>query len=441
MTAPQDTWLTQRAASCPDRLALRSAGRDLTYRELAAEASSYAGRLQAAGVRPADVVALDLPAGAEFACLFWGALNGEAIAAPIGRRLARPERQAQLERLRPRVTVSADDDLPTGDSVPSRPLNLGSVLCRLETSGTTGQPKSVELTYDNFLWSAVGSAFNLGLDPADRWLCCLPLNHVGGLSILVRSAIFGTAAVIQDGFDPDAVGESLARDGVSLVSLVSTQLRRLLDAGVDLSGPRAIVLGGGPVPTDLIAEAEAGGARIVQTYGMTETCSQVTTLAPGEARAKAGSAGRAALGASVRIEAGEILVRGPVVAAEFTDAAGWLRTGDLGRIDEDGFLFVEGRRGDVIVTGGENVMPAEIEAVLLGHPEVEDVAVLGRPDPEWQQAVTALVVMNGNSEGDPEMLRTYCAARLAGYKVPKRFEFVTVLPRTPSGKLRRRELR
>jgi len=319
--------------------------------------------------------------------------------------------------------------------------DLEAIHCRLLTSGTSGASRAVGLTYGNFLWSAVGSAFNLGVDPSDRWLCCLPLYHVAGLSILMRSVIYGTGAVIHDGFDPDRVARSLAEDGVTLVSLVTTQLVRLLEAEVDLSGPRAIVVGGGPVPVDVIDEAASRGATVVQAYGMTETCSQVTTLSPGEARSKAGSAGRPLLTTHLRIQDGEILVQGPTVAPGMADEDGWLHTGDLGRIDEDGFLYVEDRLGDLIVTGGENVLPAEVEAVLLRHPDVADAAAVGRPDERWQEAVTAVVVLREGAAPDAERLREHCAAALAGFKVPKRFEFVGALPRTAAGKLLRRQLR
>jgi O-succinylbenzoic acid--CoA ligase len=319
--------------------------------------------------------------------------------------------------------------------------DLGALHCRLLTSGTSGRPRSVGLTYGNFLWSAVGSAFNLGVDPSDRWLCCLPLHHVAGLSILMRSVVYGTGTVIHPGFDTDRVARSLEEDEISLVSLVATQLIRLLEADVDLSGPRAIVAGGGPVPIDAIEEAAGRGATVVQTYGMTETCSQVTTLSPAEARSKAGSAGRPLLTTHLRIQGGEILVQGPTVAPGMADEDGWLHTGDLGRIDDEGFLYVEDRLGDVIVTGGENVMPAEIEQVLLRHPDVADAAAVGRPDPEWQEAVTAVVVMRDGAEATADGLRRHCAEALTGFKVPKRFEFVAELPRTESGKLRRRELR
>jgi o-succinylbenzoate---CoA ligase len=179
---------------------------------------------------------------------------------------------------------------------------------------------------------------------------------------------------------------------------------------------------------------------VLQTYGMTETCSQVTTLAPDDAARRVGSAGRPLLTTHVRIEEGEILVQGPTVSRDALDADGWLRTGDLGRIDEEGFLYVTGRKSDVIVTGGENVMPAEVEAVLVSHPAVADAAVVGRPDPEWQEAVHALVVLGDGAEASEEELRTHCADSLAGFKVPKRVDFVSSLPRTASGKLLRGEL-
>ena len=442
MTLPQDNWLAQRATACPDRLAVRWHGGDLTYAELDREAWAVAGRLTAAGVRSGEAVALAIPQGAEFACALHGLMLLRAVAMPIGQRLTPGERDAFLHRNRPDLVVASLDEL-SGAGVHVDPLRLDpdAVLCRLETSGTAGFPKPVDLTYANFLWSAVGSALNLGIHPSDRWLCCLPLNHVGGLSILIRSVIFGTAAVVHDSFDVERVGASFAEDQVTVVSLVTTQLARLLEAGIDISGPRAIVLGGGAVPVDLIAEAEARGGRIVQTYGMTETCSQVTTLAPSEARGRAGSAGRPGLGTEVRIEADEILVRGPVVAPGYTGAGGWLHTGDMGRIDEAGFLYVEGRLDDVIITGGENVMPEEVEAALLQHPDVEDAAVVGRPDPEWQEAVTAVVVLHDGATQSDEALRAHCARMLAGYKVPKDIEFMERLPRTASGKLRRRALR
>jgi O-succinylbenzoic acid--CoA ligase len=318
---------------------------------------------------------------------------------------------------------------------------MDDVFARVLTSGSTGLPTPIGLTYGNFLWNAVGSGFNIGVDPADRWLCCVPLSHIAGLGIVIRSVIYGTTAVVHDGFDVDRVGAALERDGITVVSLVATMLARLLDAGVDLSGPRAILVGGGPVPEEQLERALDQGATVVQTYGLTETCSQVTTLAPADARRKLGSAGRPLLTTHLRIQDGEILVQGPTVAPGRADADGWLHTGDLGNIDEEGFLYVEDRIDDLIVSGGENVVPSEVEEVLMRHPEVADAAVIGREDPEWQQAVTAVVVLENGSEVTPDELRRHCGESLAGFKVPKRVELAAALPRTPSGKLMRRALR
>jgi O-succinylbenzoic acid--CoA ligase len=366
-----------------------------------------------------------------------------AILHPLNPGLAAPELEAELERAQPALLITDADHAMMSEA--DLPLlgehDLGGLHCRILTSGTSGRARSIGLTYGNHLWSAVGSAFNLGVDPSDRWLCCLPLYHVAGLEIVMRSVIYGTGAVVHEGFDVARVAESLERDGITLASLVTTQLVRLLEAGVDLSGPRTILVGGGPVPIEVLEEAMGRGASVVQTYGLTETASQVTTLAPQDARRKLGSAGRPLLTTHLRITDGEICVQGPVVAPGCADEDGWFHTGDLGRIDDEGFLYVEDRLGDVIVTGGENVLPAEVEEVLLRHPAVADAAAVGRDDPEWQEAVEAVVVLRDGAVAEPAELREHCAESLARYKVPKRIRFASELPRTPSGKLLRRALR
>jgi O-succinylbenzoic acid--CoA ligase len=388
-------------------------------------------------------VAIDLEPGVEYVVLLHALMKLGAVAYPINTRLTEPERRAELERAQPALTVNGNPDLGTTEA--DLPLlgehDLDALHCRILTSGTSGGPRPVGLTYGNHLWSAVGSAFNLGVEPTDRWLCCLPLAHVGGLSIVMRSVIYGTTAVVHPDFDIDRIAASLEGDGVTLVSLVSTQLLRLLEAEVDLLPLRAVLVGGGPVPEDVIEEAIGRGATVVQTYGLTEAASQVTTLEPGQAQRKLGSAGRPLLTTHLRIQEGEILVQGPTVAPGTADEDGWLHTGDLGSIDEEGFLYVTDRLGDVIVSGGENVLPAEVEEVLLRHPGVADAAAVGRADAEWQEAVTAVVVLRNRASVSAEELRAHCAAELAGYKVPKQVEFVAELPRTASGKLIRRELR
>jgi O-succinylbenzoic acid--CoA ligase len=438
-----DNWLAQRAATCPDRAALVAGGYEVAYDELEFEAARAARRLAARGVRRGSTVAIELPAGLDYAIVLHALMKLGAVAYPVNTRLAAPERAAELERAGAALVISGRED--AGLTEADLPLlgehDLDALHCRILTSGSSGRPRPVGLTYGNHLWSAVGSAFNLGVEPTDRWLCVLPLFHIGGLSIVMRSVIYGTTTVIHDGFDTDRVAASLEGEGITLLSVVATQLVRLLEAGVDLLPLRAILLGGGPVPEEVLAEALGRGATVVQTYGLTEAASQVTTLSPIDARRKLGSAGRPLLTTHLRIQDEEILVQGPTVAPGAADEDGWLHTGDLGRIDEDGFLYVTDRLGDVIVTGGENVIPAEVEEVLLRHADVADAAAVGRADAEWQEAVAAVVVLREGSEAGAAELREHCARHLAGFKVPKRFEFASELPRTESGKLLRRELR
>lgn len=437
-----DNWLSQRAATCPDRVALIADGLELTYAQLEREATATARRLAARGVRRGAIVAIELAPGIEHVVLVHALMKLGATAHPLNPDLPAAVRRAELERAQPALTVDANPDL--GSTEADLPLlgelDLDAICSRILTSGTSGEPKPVGLTYGNHLWSAVGSAFSLGVEPTDRWLCCLPLYHVGGLSIVFRSVIYGTTAVVHDGFDPDRIATALEGDGVTLVSLVATQLARLLEAGVDLLPLRAVLVGGGPVPEDVLEEAIGRGTTVVQTYGLTEAASQVTTLEPRQAQRKLGSAGRPLLTTHLRLQGGEILVQGPTVAPGTADEDGWLHTGDLGRIDEEGFLYVEDRLSDVIISGGENVIPAEVEQVLLEHPAVADAAAVGREDSEWQEAVTAVVVLAEGADAGGEELRAHCAQRLAGFKVPKRFEFVAELPRTASGKLLRRAL-
>jgi O-succinylbenzoic acid--CoA ligase len=437
-----DNWLAQRAQSCPERPALVTEASSVTYAELEAEATWVARRLAAYGVRRDATAALTMHPRREEVVLLHALMKLGATALPLSPQLTDAEREAVLAVERPAVDLNDAAELTQTEA--DLPLlgehDMDDVCCRILTSGSTGEPRPVELSYGNFLFSAVGSAFNIGVDPADRWLCCLPLSHVAGLSIVLRSVIYGTTAVLLDGFDTEQVASTLVSGDISVVSLVPTQLIRLLEADAELSRPRAILIGGGPVPPDALREALDGGATVVQTYGMTETCSQVTTLAPEDAGRKVGSAGRPLLTTHVRIEDGEILVQGPTVSREALDADGWLHTGDLGHIDEEGFLYVTGRSGDLIVTGGENVMPAEVEGVLLSHPAVADAAVVGRPDPEWQEAVCALVVLADGADADERELRDHCATSLAGFKVPKRIDFIAELPRNAAGKLLRGEL-
>jgi o-succinylbenzoate---CoA ligase len=437
-----DNWLAQRAHSCPERTALVTEASSVTYAELEAEATWIARRLAAYGVRREATAALTMHPRREEVVLLHALMKLGAIAMPLSPHLTDTEREAVLASERPAVDLNDAADLTQTEA--DLPLlgehDMDDLQCYILTGGSTGEPRQVGLTYGNFLFSAVGSAFNIGVDPADRWLCCLPLSHVAGLSIVLRSVIYGTTAVLLDGFDTEQVATTLSSGGITVLSLVPTMLLRLLEAGADLSAPRAILIGGGPVPEGALEETLDRGATVVQTYGMTETCSQVTTLSPEDAGRKVGSAGRPLLTTHVRIDGDEILVQGPTVSRGALDPDGWLHTGDLGHIDEEGFLYVTGRRSEMIVSGGENVMPEEVESVILAHPAVADVAVFGRPDPEWQEAVCALVVLGEGAEAGEQELREHCRGSLSGFKVPKQIDFVAELPRSPTGKLLRAEL-
>lgn len=431
-------WLDHSARVHPGRLAVADVSERLTYAELRARAGALAAALADDGIGPGDPVAIDLPAGVGHAVALHGVILAGAVAqsmppgGPEGVALAAGSGFVDAETI--------DRAGMRGGAWPTIHRAPRSPLTRVLTSGTSGEPRPVELTSANHLWSALASGLNLGVEPDDRWLCCLPLNHVGGLTILLRSALYGTAAVMHSGFDVGRVAESLERDEITIVSLVSTQLVRLLGADAPVDRPRLILVGGGPVPIDVLDEALGRGATVVQTYGLTEACSQVCTLAPTEARSHAGSAGKPLLGIEVRVEDEEIQVRGPNVAPASSALDGWLHTGDLGRIDGAGYLWVEGRRADLIVSGGENVRPARVEDVLREHPAVADVAVVGRDDREWGQVVVAHVVPARGSEVSPEGLIEHARVSLGRHEVPKRIVIAESLPRTASGKLLRRLL-
>jgi O-succinylbenzoic acid--CoA ligase len=399
-----EAWLTRAARTRPERAAVNA----LTYAELAERADGVARALYAGGVAPGDRLGLSLPPGEEFAVALYAAW-----------RLGCPVVPGAPDGLRGLPAPSPADAPLLGTH------DLDAVAAVMHTSGSTAAPKEVELTFGNLLWSALGSGVALGVDPGERWLSALPLNHVGGLSIVVRSAIYATTALVHERWDTDRVLHALDAEGVTLVSLVPTTLARLLDAG--LRAPpalRTVLLGGAPIPPALAERARAAGVAVTETYGLTETCSQVTTGGPPLFCTRVRIAGD-----------GEILVSGPTVAG-----GGELHTGDLGELDARGHLRVTGRKSDTIITGGENVAPAEVESVLAEHPAVAEAAVHARPDPDWGEAVVATVVLRGGAAVTADELRAHAAARLAPFKVPKAIAFADALPRTASGKLLRGRL-
>lgn len=417
----------------PERVAVVGAVGEVRYGELLRRALATAGALRARGIAEGDRVALALGAGEDFVAALHGCLLAGAVAVPIDPRLGQRERASRAAGA-VAVVERALDRAPAPElraPVPASP-RLEEVATVMHTSGTTAAPRPVSLSYANWLAGALGSAVALGLDPHERWLCPLPLAHVGGLSILIRSAIYATTVVLPGRFETKAVADALMdpADRITLVSLVPTMLARLLDAG--LRHPPALrwaLLGGGPVPAALLGRARLAGVPVAPTYGMTEACSQIVTN------------GWPLPGVQVRIaDDSEVLVRGASVSLGALGTDGWLHTGDLGALDDGGRLTITGRKADTIVTGGENVAPAEVEATLLEHPAVADAGVFARPDPEWGEAIVASVVLREGAAAPVAELRAFCAERLAAFKVPKAFEFAPALPRSATGKLLRREL-
>jgi O-succinylbenzoic acid--CoA ligase len=409
-----ESWLHRAARTRPARAAVN----EITYAELLARASAVAAALPSGAH-----VGLALAPGMDYVVALHATFLAGSTVVPVDVRLTEAERPAVDVLL-----AELPEGIPVRGDVHAR-LDLEQTAVVVHTSGTTSAPKPVQLRFGNWLWSALGSGVALGVDPEERWLCTLPLSHVGGLSILLRSVIAGTTAIVHERFDTDRVLAELRRpDGPTMVSLVPTTLARLLDAG--LERPPALrwaLLGGAPLPPALLERAADAGVPVAPTYGLTEACSQVTTF------------GSPLFCTRVELaHDGEILVSGKTLAH---DSGPVLHTGDLGAWDDEGRLRITGRKADTIVSGGENVAPAEVEAALEAHPAVAEAAVFARPDPEWGEAVTARVRLHDDAMADAAELAAYCRSRLAAFKVPKAIEFTDApLPRTASGKLVRRAL-
>ncbi|RZV08225.1 O-succinylbenzoic acid--CoA ligase [Natrinema hispanicum] len=372
------------------------------------------------------------------------------------RALARPATNATLESVPER----------DAQSVESATLARDETQLIMFTSGTSGEPKAVRLTVGNLVASATASAFRLGVDRDDRWLCCLPMYHMGGLAPVVRSALYGTPVVIQRAFDPTATARVLEDYSITGVSLVPTMCKRLLDAGWEPTDAlRFVLLGGAPASSELLERCRERDVPVCPTYGMTETASQIATALPEAAATHEGTVGQPLMftdvtvvdetGAAVEAgEQGELVVSGPTVTPGYlddahTDAAfgdRGLHTGDVGYRDADGRLWILNRRSDRIVTGGENVDPGEVVAALRDHPRVEDAAVVGLADEEWGERVAALVVpatdsSAADSQIEPRALLAHCDDQLAGFKQPKTVGIVDALPRTASGTVDREAVR
>lgn len=341
---------------------------------------------------------------------------------PVDASAPAAEIERALTTARPHLLISGDERLELPDGTEC----LETTAAVLLTSGSTGVPKPVELSHAALRSAVVATHTRLGVTPDDRWLCCLPVHHVAGFAILVRAAILGTPPEIHDAFEVD----SIRHHDSTLVSFVPTQLRRLLDEGVDLRAFKHVLLGGAAIPPSLLDDARAAGANVVRTYGMTETCGGVIYD------------GRPLDGVDVRIAADSTIeLRTPSLFSRYrgmpdlTDRAladGWFKTADIGSL-QDGDLVVTGRADEMIVTGGEKVAPAEVEAVLLRHPGVVEAVVFGVDDPEWGTATIAAVVP-GPVIPELDELFVFVRSLLAAHKVPKQIHLIGSIPKLTSGK-------
>jgi O-succinylbenzoic acid--CoA ligase len=489
------TYLDFLAAGQPDSIAMIGGSQRLTWARLRLEARAIAAVLRDVhGVRPGDIVATLLPNTLRHAVLLHAIWYSGATVAPLNLRLSAVERKSLIAHLRPVLVMDEDaaeklaetaaatpqaaaapaqtDDAHPAAAAAKNPKEGAAdvasheeALCSiLFTSGSSGVPKAVPHSWAQHRASARASEGNLGLHAGDTWQCVIPLFHIGGLAILTRSLFAGSAVLLQEGFDPPSLLDELRGSHATLTSLVPTMLHRLLEEDAAFGAAhypdlRAILLGGAAASASLWKEAMARGLPILGTYGLTESCSQVVTADPSRLRDEAGTAGRPLEGVDLRIRdddghdlpvgaEGEIWLRGPMLAKGYlrnpdADAAAfvkdWFRTGDVGMRDESGRLTVLARREDLIVCGGENILPAEVEELLLTHAAVAEAVVVGLQDEEWGQRVAAVIVPCAPVTA--EELDQFCRTRLASYKLPRVWRMFDELPRTASGKVRRGKLR
>jgi o-succinylbenzoate---CoA ligase len=480
-------WLDVAARSHPEKLALSFGGQQWTFADLhgsTAAAAVVLANAQAKNVGRIGILSANRP-GVVFAVhattcisvpvvpLNWRQTEDEVAwqlrDAGITVLIVDEDRAAVAEAASTKLPVAIVpitdlERLPAPERAPGRSPRIALELeaAVIYTSGTSGRPKGARITNGNLWFSAIASALHLGHNHDDVWLAAMPLFHVGGLAILFRSVIGAVPVILQERFDPEAALAAIDV-GATLVSVVPAMLQSMLDARGDAPWPptlRCVLLGGSAAPPLLVKGCVRCGIPVAPTYGLTEATSQVTTLLPDQTHRKWSSSGLPLPLTEIRIaaetgvaplgEIGEIEIRGPTVSsgylgdrlAESSDLAnGWFRTGDAGYFDDDGYLYVVDRRDDIIISGGENVYPAEIERVLREHPSVVDAGVIGVPDKSWGSRPVAAVVWSGDLDrADLELLQ-HCQEHLAGYKIPDRILVLDELPRSPSGKLLRRTLR
>lgn len=483
--------LEMAADVMPDRVALVSGDDRLTYAGLLAAARGAAALALESGA--SRLAFLDVNGPAAAIALFGAALAGIPYV-PVNYRLTAPEIAALLDRVTPALLVGDPGDVPRGVTAIATADFLARVAAgggvelvapdadrgiavELFTSGTTGAPKVAILRHDNLLAYILGTVEFMGADEADAAIVTVPPYHIAGISAVLSSVYAGRRMVQLADFEATAWLDLARRHAVSNAFLVPTMLQRIVehldaaDAAPDLPALRALAYGGGRMPLAVIERAMAlfPGVDFTNAYGLTETSSTICLLDPDAHRAAAASGdpavrrrlesvgrplptielairdeGGRALGPD---EAGLVFVRGDQVAGEYhglgrqTDEEGWFPTRDRGWVDADGYLFLDGRADDVIVRGGENISPGEIEAVLRSHPAVADCAVVAMPDPEWGEGVAAAIVLAPGDGTDAAELQDWVRSRLRSSRVPQAIRFMDALPYSETGKLLRRLIR
>ncbi len=491
-------WLSDRARTTPARVAIRFLGADVTYAELDRRATRLAAGLAERGLRRGDRLATLTGTSPDHVATLFACARLGAILHPISWRLTAPEVAYQLADAEPALLLASEqyEGLATasykllqaeGDA-PERGIELARMgdptleadgepaaagprdddpLLLVYTSGTTGKPKGALLTHANCFWTNLSFDRTAGVRDDDVVLQVLPQFHVGGWNVQPLLAWWkGATVVLEPAFDPARALRLIAEErvttmmGVPATYLFLAQEPGFADAALD--SLRLVVVGGAPMPAPLLETWQERGVEIVQGYGLTEAAPNVLCLPPEEARRKLGFAGKPYPHVDVALRdpdtgrvldgpgVGELLVRGPNVFAgywrnpEATEAAfvdGWLRTKDLAERDEEGFYRIAGRLEELVISGGENVYPAEIEDVLHAHADVVEAAVVGVPDERWGEVCAAFVVLREGASPSEDDLRDHCRERLARFKVPRTVTFVAELPRSSMGKVQKDELR
>ncbi|MFF4724222.1 o-succinylbenzoate--CoA ligase [Streptomyces mirabilis] len=487
------SWPARRARKTPHRTALIHGDTTVSYAELYARTTRLAHALRALGLRRGDRIAYLGPNHPSYLETLFAAGTLGAVFVPLNPRLAGPEIAYQLSDSGAKALVYAPSlaglvaGLPGNAHVRTfvevgswyeeligqaaeepidQPVTAEDTCIIMYTSGTTGRPKGAMLTHGNLTWNAVNVLVDHDVTADERALVSAPLFHTAGLNMLTLPVLLkGGTCVLVESFDPAATLDLIERHRITFMFGVPTMFDQVARhprwADADLSSLRILTCGGSPVPTRLIAAYQERGLTFLQGYGMTEASPGTLFLDAEHAVGKAGSAGVPHFFSDVRVvrpdftpvdigETGEVVVRGPHVmpgywglpdetAAVFAD--GWFRSGDAARVDEDGYVFIVDRIKDMIISGGENIYPAEIEDLLLGHPGIVECAVIGVADDKWGEVPRAVVVPREGVELDPDEVLASLAGRLAKYKIPKSVVVVDELPRTASGKLLKARVR